>query len=309
MRKITLNNDKRKILADEIENHYKSKASKERKAHIKSIKDFDKNIDKVFSLIVKSIKKHQPPKDVETVKSMIDKYGDGGGQIHNDNCFYFETPTTDEEGNERTKEINIAFELSDSFKRSYYHDFINKNGYDPHYYHKYRSQSYDRRRNKDYDFHRTNIDNLIDRSNGDKPALTDTLMSKYSFDVIGSSYCGSRKYKVDSETFEVFNKFKIIMEQVEQTHEKLFDYVEEKMKTVRKALASFKTLEQAQEAFSKTGVKLNKEMLGASAEPSMALSVYTPDALANLLNDEEPENDNANRIALFKAGKLNQAIN
>jgi len=39
---------------------------------------------------------------------MISKYGDSGGQIYNDKCFYFETNYIDEEdGKPRTKDIHL----------------------------------------------------------------------------------------------------------------------------------------------------------------------------------------------------------
>ena len=41
---------------------------------------------------------------------------------------------------------------------------------------------------------------------------------------------------------------------------------------------------------------------------SLALSIYSPDNLASLLEDKEKQ-DNADIIAQFKKGQLNQAIN
>jgi hypothetical protein len=41
---------------------------------------------------------------------------------------------------------------------------------------------------------------------------------------------------------------------------------------------------------------------------SLALSIYSPENLASLLEDKEKQ-DNADIIARFKRGELNQAIN
>ena len=35
------------------------------------------------------VRKHQPQEDVDTIRSMINKYGErNGGELYNDNCFY-----------------------------------------------------------------------------------------------------------------------------------------------------------------------------------------------------------------------------
>ena len=35
------------------------------------------------------VRTHQPQEDVDTIRSMINKYGErNGGELHNDNCFY-----------------------------------------------------------------------------------------------------------------------------------------------------------------------------------------------------------------------------
>ena len=37
----------------------------------------------------KLVRKHQPQEDVDTIRSMMNKYGDrNGGQSAHDNCFY-----------------------------------------------------------------------------------------------------------------------------------------------------------------------------------------------------------------------------
>ena len=56
----------------------------------------------------------------------------------------------------------------------------------------------------------------------------------------------------------------------------------------------------------KVGVVLNETMMNESS--SLALSIYSPENLASLLEDKEKQ-DNADIIARFKRGELNQAIN
>ena len=66
-----------------------------------------------------------------------------------------------------------------------------------------------------------------------------------------------------------------------------------------------KRLDQAKKLADNLGIPLNESVLNESS--SMALSVYSPDNLASLLEDKV-EQDNSDIIAQFKRGELNQAI-
>jgi hypothetical protein len=89
-------------------------------------------------------------------------------------------------------------------------------------------------------------------------------------------------------------------------HQQLYSYVEKKMKTLRLGLKSYRFYDQAKELADKVGVVLNETMMNESS--SLALSIYSPENLASLLEDKEKQ-DNADIIARFKRGELNQAIN
>ena len=78
------------------------------------------------------------------------------------------------------------------------------------------------------------------------------------------------------------------------------------MKTLRLGLKSYRYFDQAKALADKVGVVLNETMMNESS--SLALSIYSPENLASLLEDKEKQ-DNADIIAQFKRGQLNQAIN
>ena len=78
------------------------------------------------------------------------------------------------------------------------------------------------------------------------------------------------------------------------------------MKTLRLGLKSYRTFDKAKELADKIGVVLNETMMNESS--SLALINLSPENLASLLEDKEKQ-DNADIIAQFKRGELNQAIN
>ena len=145
-------------------------------------------------------------------------------------------------------------------------------------------------------------------SNDDKSVITP--VSKWENDfklwVIGTSYCHSRQFKVDENTLNFFKMYCASADNVIKEHQQLFSYVEKKMKTLRLGLKSYRFYDQAKALADKVGVVLNETMMNESS--SLALSIYSPENLASLLEDKEKQ-DNADIIAQFKRGELNQAIN
>ena len=126
------------------------------------------------------------------------------------------------------------------------------------------------------------------RGKHDDKSIT-TPKSKWENDfqlwTIGSSYCHSRQFKVDESTMEFFKMYRASADEVIKEHEQMYSYVEGKMKTLRLGLKSYRTFDQAKKLADKVGVVLNETMLNESS--SMALSIYSPENLASLLEDKE----------------------
>jgi hypothetical protein len=78
------------------------------------------------------------------------------------------------------------------------------------------------------------------------------------------------------------------------------------MQLLRLGLKSYDYFDQAKELADESNIPLNESILNESS--SLALSVYSPQNLASLLEDKV-EQDNSDIIAQFKRGELNQAIN
>ena len=58
------------------------------------------------------VRTHQPQEDVDTIRSMINKYGErNGGELYHDNCFYVQTDTpkieTDYHGDKKEVYDNV----------------------------------------------------------------------------------------------------------------------------------------------------------------------------------------------------------
>ena len=115
--------------------------------------------------------------------------------------------------------------------------------------------------------------------------------------VIGTSYCHSRKLLQINLEFEFFSCFKNAQEDVVKTHQQMFSHVDKKMQKLKLGLKSYRYFDQAKELADKLGVVLNESILDAHS--SMALSIYSPSNLADLLTDEV-EQTREEKIAIAK---------
>ena len=310
----TLNAEKRKAIADVFQNHWEREDNPKKEAHTKAIAIYNDIRTITKKLVEEIVREHQPQEDIDTVRRMNNKYGRSGGELYDDNCFNFQHPVSkvDSDGNEyeTTDDININFTLSDDheFAYSYYRDHLKKeNGFDPDF--KLKLDNDYSKRNPKYYQDETAINTYLgfqNSSNEDKSIVK--LSSEWDNDfklwVIGTSYCRSRQFKVNETTYKCLEQFNIAKDNVKLAHQQLFSYVENKMKKLRLGLKSYKYFDQAKTLADKLGVPLNESILNESS--SLALSIYSPENLASLLEDKV-EMTREQKIAMF--GQQQQAIN
>jgi hypothetical protein len=288
-KKITLNAEKRKVIADQFQSFYEDKVKDKL---VQAKEQYDLIREKAKEQMDKVVRFHQPQEDVDTIRRMIQKYSSSGGDLYHDNCFYVQHPITkiDSEGREEidNQEINVRFDMGRKFARAYYRDEMRAKGLNPDF-HLSINDDYSKRNPKYY-----NDESAVNKflgfstSSNDDKSIT-TPKSKWENDfklwVIGTSYCHSRNFKVDENTLEFFKMYVQSADNVIKEHEQMYNYVESKMKTLRLGLKSYRTFDQAKALADKVGVVLNETMLNESS--SLALSIYSPENLASLLEDKQ----------------------
>ena len=300
-KKITLNADKRKVIADQFQSFYEDKVKDKL---IQAKEQYDTMREKAKVAIERVVRFHQPQEDVDTIRSMIQKYNRAGGELYEDNCFYVQRPITkvDDEGREYVAqdEIHVRFDMGREFARAYYRYEMKAKGLNPDFKLSI-NDDYSKRNPKYY-----NDESACNKflgfstsSNDDKSIITPVSKWENDFKLwtIGSSYCHSRQFKVDETTMNFFKMYVASADNVIKEHQQLYSYVEGKMQKVRLGLKSYRTFDQAKQLADKVGVVLNETMLNESS--SLALSIYSPDNLASLLEDKV-EPTKAEKIAIAK---------
>ena len=288
-KKITLNADKRKVIGDQFQFFYEDKVKDKL---IQAKQQYDLMREKAKVAIDRVVRFHQPQEDVDTIRRMISKYNSSGGDLYHDNCFYVQRPIkkVDDEGREydTNDEIHVRFDMGRTFAREYYSDEMKAKGLNPDFQLSI-NDDYSKRNPKYY-----NDESAVNKflgfsnsSNEDKSIIKPVAKWENDFKLwtIGSSYCHSRQFKVDENTMNFFKMYVASADNVIKEHEQMYSYVEGKMKTLRLGLKSYRHFDQAKKLADKVGVVLNETMLNESS--SLALSIYSPENLASLLEDKE----------------------
>jgi hypothetical protein len=301
----TLNADKRKVIADIFQQHFEDN-SKYKKQHSEAIQRYNDLREQAKVEINDLVRFHQPQEDVDTIRAMNNKYGDSGGQLYHDNCFHVQnqTPRMDTDYNdnpiEKFDDVHVQFKADKEFLTSYYRDEIKSKGIDA---------DYDVRLNDDWNKRNPtyyNSESAVNKylgfgsrndASGQSSYHKDTWENDFKLWVIGTSYCHSRMFKAHEDTYNWFKNFEVAKENVILAHKNLFDHVDKKMQKLKLGLKSYRYFDQAKELADKLGVVLNESVLNESS--SMALSIYSPTNLADLLTDEV-EQTREEKIAIAK---------
>ncbi len=288
-RKITLNAEKRKVIADQFQSFYEDKVKDKL---VQAKEQYDLMREKAKEKINQVVRYHQPQEDIDTIRRMTQKYNRAGGELYEDNCFYVSRPImkVDDEGREydATDEVHIRFNMGRNFARAYYRDELKSKGLNPDF-HLSINDDYSKRNPKYYN-DESAVNHYLGFSNSSNEDKSITKpVAKWEEDfklwVVGSSYCHSRQFKVDENTMQFFKMYNASADNVIREHEQLYSYVEGKMKTLRLGLKSYRYFDQAKALANKVGVVLNETMMNESS--SLALSIYSPENLASLLEDKE----------------------
>ena len=288
-KKITLNAEKRKVIADQFQSFYEDKVKDKL---IQAKEQYDLMREKAKEKIEQVVRYHQPQEDVDTIRSMIQKYNRAGGELYQDNCFYVQQPITkvDDEGREyaTTDEVHVRFDMGRNFARAYYRDELKAKGLNPDF--NLSIEGDYNKRNPKYYNDESQVNKFLGfstSSNDDKSITTPKAKWENDFQLwtIGSSYCHSRQFKVDENTLNFFKMYVSSADNVIKEHEQMYSYVHGKMKTLRLGLKSYRTFDQAKALADKIGVVLNETMMNESS--SLALSIYSPENLASLLEDKK----------------------
>ena len=225
-KKITLNADKRKVIADQFQSFYEDKVKDKL---VQAKEQYDLIREKAKEQMDKVVRFHQPQEDVDTIRRMIKKYSSSGGELYHDNCFNVQMPITkvDDNGKEyqADDEVNVRFDMGRKFARAYYRDEMKAKGLNPDF--NLSIQDDYSKRNPKYYNDESAVNSYLgfsNSSNEDKSITKPVAKWESDFQLwtIGSSYCHSRQFKVDENTLNFFKMYVASADNVIKEHQQLY---------------------------------------------------------------------------------------
>jgi hypothetical protein len=306
-KRITLNADKRKVIADVFQNHFEDN-SKFKKAWQDAKDNYTKLRQQAKVKMEVLVRKHHPQEDVDTIRGMINKYGErSGGQLYEDNCFHVQSDKLKVEKDyhgdmvQREQDVHVKFDDDKDFLISWYRDEMKAKDIDADY--DVRLGDNYEKRNPTYYNSESQVNKFLGYGSrndvsGNTMYPKDEWEHDYKLWVIGSDYCSSRKFQTSHDEYLWFCNFNNAQSDVIKCHQQMFNHVNKKMEKLKLGLKSYRYFDQAKELADKLGVVLNESILDAHS--SMALSIYSPSNLADLLTDEV-EQTKEDKIAIARA--------
>ncbi len=306
MSKIRMNTEFR----NKFLNRYVDYAEKEITQESDSFNDAREKVDslypKAFELATKVVKRSYPEEDVQTCRTLKQKYGQPLDVVAKDKCFYFsyakENLNEDEDESDRNVSEHFDFGLfgeCDSSSRGYHNS--NDSGKQFAYAYK-REELKEKESNpdifalqngKEENPHKTKHIDANDKALGyssysrynsdddNAVGMTKDFDSQWYLDIIGTSHCRSRTIACTKEEFGFFQMFKQAKAQVITCHQKWVDSIEKQKSAMKTGLKAYRYLSEGVELMNELGITIDEAELVRCN--STGLTIYNPQNLASMI--------------------------
>ena len=324
MKKNKLNNEKRKLALKGFANFFEQENNIYRKEYYLQKERVDKDTINAFEIATQVVERTYPPKDVAQLMMFQKKYGSACDVVGKDSCFHFKV--YDDEHNETEKNYNgqtikkeltkhFNFKLNgningvesynstdgDKFAFAYHHDYLKQKDFMPNVLVKQGEKS--------SPYHTQHADKCrtelgINGESGTYQQWKD----KYSLDVIGTSYCRTRVIGIHKDEFDILCDWQSSKQKLVCAYENWQKNNIDRLDLVEKTIKQYSNVDDVIELAKKIGFDLSERDLELH---STEISFYTPNNVAQLLNDMKPKakESRADKIARVKAYQQSVAVN
>jgi hypothetical protein len=303
--KLRLNTDIRKKIGGIILSHFENEKTPELENFISAKEDITTAYNTAFKIASNVVGRAYPKDDVATLQKFKTKYGRACDVVAKDSCFYFantavETDTLANDNNSEHFDFKLDANLNGRFSQSdfalaYFRDELKSAGLNP----EINIQHQENRSNP----HHTQELDKIKKFLGfnDETGITEQWKSKYSLDVIGTSYCRSRTIPCSAKEFEQMKAFKNAKQVFVQSHFTWAEAIQKDMRDITLALKDYKYVKDAIDLCGALGLDINENELQRTA--GVSLTIYQPENLASLIKSRRAKQDNKAVIAQFKKAR------
>jgi len=302
--KLRLNTDIRKKIGGLILSHFENEKTTELENYTTAKEDITTAYNSAFKIAQGIVSRAYPKEDVATLQSFKKKYGNACDVVAKDSCFYFANTEIETTENEKENNEHFDFKLDASlsgrfsnidFGIAYFRNDLKNAGLNP----EINVQHQDNRSNPHHTQELDKVKKFLGYSNED--GIYDQWKSKYSLDVIGTSYCRSRTIPCTAKEFEQMRAFKNAKQVFVQSHFTWAEMIQKDMRDITNALKDYKYVKDAIDLCGALGLDINENELQRTA--GVSLTIYQPENLASLIKSRRTKQDNKAVIAQFKKAR------
>jgi hypothetical protein len=302
--KLRLNTDIRKKIGSLILSHFENEKTTELENYTTAKEDITTAYDSAFKIAKSIVSRAYPKEDVATLQTFKKKYGNACDVVAKDSCFYFANTQVEIANDERENNEHFDFKLDASlsgrfgnsdFGIAYFRDDLKSAGLNP----EINVQHQENRSNPHHTQELDKIKKFLGFNGED--GIYDQWKSKYSLDVIGTSYCRSRTIPCTANEFEQMRAFKNAKQSFVQSHYTWAEMIQKDMRDITLALKDYKYVKDAIDLCGALGLDINENELQRTA--GVSLTIYQPENLASLIKSRRTKQDNKAVIAQFKKAR------
>ena len=302
MQKIRMNTEFRNKILNRYVEHAETETTQEQQAFLQARENVDYAYPKAFELAKLVVGRAYPKEDVDTCKSLKQKYGSPLDVVAKDKCFYFsyakDELDQDEDESDRNVSEHFDFGLFGEVDNSNYGNSTGKQF--AYAYKREELKAKDcnpdilaQQNGKDENPHKTkHIDannkalghSGYSRYNSDDDnnvGISKEFDSQFYLDIIGTSHCRSRTIACTRQEFEVFKMLKQSKANVITCHQKWIDSIEKQKQAMKTGLKAYRYLSEGVELMQELGVELDEAELVRCN--STGLTIYNPQNLASMI--------------------------
>jgi hypothetical protein len=305
--KTRLNTDIRKKIGGLILSHFENENRIEKENFISAKEDITTAYNRAFKTATNIVERAYPKDDVATLQKFKKKYGNAVDVVAKDSCFYFANTEMAVE-NERDNSEHFNFKLDASmsgrfndidFGIAYYRNELKDSGLNPEIN---ITQKFDDKSSNPYWTQENDkIKKFLGFNYDDDKSIKGQWDSKYSLDVIGTSYCRSRTIPCTQDEFNQMKMFKLARESFVNSHYVWAEAIHKDMRDITNALKDYKYVKDAIDLCGALGLNINENELQRTA--GVSLTIYQPENLASLIKSRRAKQDNKAVIAQFKKAR------
>jgi len=303
MSKIRMNTEFRNKILNRYVESTETETTQEQQAFLQARENVDKIYPQAFELAKLVVGRAYPKEDVDTCKSLKQKYGQPLDVVAKDKCFYFSyaKENLEEDEDESDRNISEHFDfglygaLGDSsygssesgkqFAYAYKREELKAKDCNPDILAQQNGKEENPHKTKHIDANDkalgytrySDYNSDDDNSNG----ITRDFDSQFYLDIIGTSHCRSRTIACNKQEFQVFQMLKQAKANVITCHQKWIDSIEKQKQAMKTGLKAYRYLSEGVELMKELDIEIDEAELVRCN--STGLTIYNPQNLASMI--------------------------